>query len=226
MNFRTVLLAAFTTGLIVFGAVVYLYPSRQPDSAAAAVQAAPMNPQLISADAPQATTATAYINWIALPVQDGRLSKADDLGLMVNATQVQYWDATGQGYVTRRVGISGFNFDLLPGNAYRVRIESTSGTTNLSLYGEVTYPTFALQRGVAPNCKLNWIMVPPSKSHLDTADKLGQDIGGVLKVMYWDATNSGYVTRRVGVSGFNFEVKYGYPYVVCLINSSGGSSWP
>ena len=60
---------------------------------------------------------------------------------------------------------------------------------------------------------------------LPDADALAADIGGVYSVSRYNAATQDLTWRLPGVSGDNFAVRPGYPYVVCL-DETAPPVWP
>jgi hypothetical protein len=75
------------------------------------------------------------------------------------------------------------------------------------------------------SCLYNFISVPLHRDDLTDADALAADIGGVYSLSYCDAETQDLTWRLPGVSGPNFPVRAGYPYIVCL-DETAPASWP
>jgi hypothetical protein len=76
---------------------------------------------------------------------------------------------------------------------------------------------FALTRAEpGGSCAHNFISVPLHRDDLADADALAADIGGVYMVNRYNAATQDLTWRMPGVSGENFSVRAGYPYIVCL----------
>ena len=75
------------------------------------------------------------------------------------------------------------------------------------------------------SCAYNFISVPLHRADLVDADTLAADIGGVHSVSRYNAATQDLTWRLPGVSGDNFPVRPGYPYVVCL-DETAPASWP
>jgi hypothetical protein len=122
----------------------------------------------------------------------------------------------------------GTNFPVAAGGAYYLHLDAAS-PSKLTLVGDVPSPgdvAFELSRPTpGASCRYNFITLPFEKAHLDTADELASDIGGVYMVLRYDAPTQGIEYRVVGLAGNNFALRAGYPYVVCLA-SSGPTEWP
>jgi hypothetical protein len=75
------------------------------------------------------------------------------------------------------------------------------------------------------SCAYNFVSVPLHRDDLVDADTLAADIGGVYSVSRYDAETQSLVWRMPGVSGENFDVRVGYPYIVCL-DETAPPAWP
>ena len=86
--------------------------------------------------------------------------------------------------------------------------------------------TFDLARP-APggSCAYNFISVPIHRTDLVDADALAAEIGGVFSVSRYNAATQDLTWRLPGVSGENFPVLPGYPYIVCL-DETAPPVWP
>ena len=75
------------------------------------------------------------------------------------------------------------------------------------------------------SCTYNFISVPLHRGDLADADALAADIGGVYSVSRYNADTQDLTWRLPGVSGENFAVQVGYPYIVCL-DETAPPTWP
>ena len=178
-----------------------------------------------------APAATDNYNFIALPLDSSSSFSYTASGLanyVPGTKKVLSWDATNQQYVAYTVGAPGGNdFALSTGGAYFLLLDSTADNV-VSFVGDVPPQgsiSFSLVKDTGSGCKYNAISIPLDQTGINTAADLANAIGGIDKVLKWDATNQQYVAYTVGAPGTPFDVYIGYPYFVCA-NSSAPSTWP
>jgi hypothetical protein len=186
-----------------------------------------------------AVSASAMFNSIALPLDSSASItpfRASGLATYVgsSAKQVMKWNSALQGFDSFVPGVSPpippFDFDLQVGGAYF--LELGSGASVLSLVGNVPDKGSIIQsllRGSSPtDCKFNSISAPLDRADITNAQRLATDIGGISQVMTWNAVLQGFDSYIPGVSPpvppFNFDIKIGYPYFLC-VNSNGPTTW-
>jgi len=138
----------------------------------------------------------------------------------LNASQsIEYW--------LPGLGI-GHNFPVTVGGPYYLHLDATAAVT-VTFTGGVPQPGAAVFSFARPDpgqsCKYNYLTVPFEKSALATADALAADIGGVYMVIRYDAPSQSIQYRLPGLAGQNFQVRAGYPYIVCL-QPSAPDQWP
>ena len=197
-------------------------------------------PQTAAApDAPAAPDANMF-NFIALPLDSSSSItpfRASGLAAYIGSSvkQVMKWNSDLQGFDTFVPGVSPpvppFDFSLVVGGSYF--LELGSGTTVLSLVGNVpasgSISQSLLPGSSATECRFNSISIPLDRADITNAQGLAADVGGVSQVMTWNATLQGFDSYVPGVSPpvppFNFDVKIGYPYFLC-VNSNGPTTWP
>jgi hypothetical protein len=198
--------------------------------------AAAAQPQTAAApDAPDST----MFNFIALPLDSSSSIspfRASGLATYVGSSvqQVMKWNSALQAFDTFVPGVSPpvppFDFDLAVGGSYF--LELGSGISVLSLVGDVpdsgTISQSLLPGSTLTDCVFNSISIPLDRADITNAQGLAADVGGVLQVMNWNATLQAFDTYVPGVSPpvppFNFDVKIGYPYFLC-VNSDGPTTW-
>ena len=176
-------------------------------------------------------------NFISIPLDaSSAISPFKASGLAAyhgsSVRQVLSWDATNQRMLSYAPGVSPLfaDFSLAVGGAYFLVLDSSS-TSTFSIVGSVPDPgtvSFTLAKGASTvACKFNAISIPLDSTGISTAAELASDMGGVLQVISWDATNQQIISYAPGSSPpfANFAVHIGYPYLVC-VNSAGPSSWP
>ena len=214
-------------GLVLVLAVAAVFALRGPVPA----QTASAVPAADSAPAPApAPAGTDKYNFIALPLDssDSFVYTASGLAQYVTGTKkVVRWDAASQQYVAYTVGAPGGGFTLEVGGAYFLLLDNTANNV-LSFVGNV--PTqgsvsFSLTKGTSSSCKYNAISIPLDQTGIDDASDLANAIGGITKVVKWNATDQQYVAYTVGAPGTPFSVSIGYPYFVCL-DDTAPSNWP
>ena len=187
-------------------------------------------------------TAGSDLNWIALPL-DASLVMASNLAnnIQSNSTgsitvvTIEQWNSIGQNYQTHVIGPppSG-DFSVQVGNAYRVSVNVTVGSTVVwALLGNVpSPPAFSYTLRETAGSDLNWIMLPPNKININMASGLKSDIDTTanpattaLTVERWNAIGQNYQTYAPP-SG-DFAVQIGNPLRVTVNVLTGSTStWP
>lgn len=208
----------------------------QPHAAAPAAQG-----ETDAAAAPAAPTASAGLNWIAVPLSNASLINASDLATDIQTNTgktvatVERWNSVGQNYLTyvHDVGIG--NFPLTVGGVYRIAMSGGGSNVVWSLVGDVPDPsqfTYTLRETAGSD--LNWIMLPLDKDTVTMASALATDIethssGAVTvdTVERWNVTGQNYLTYIHSLGIGDFPVKIGYPYRVTVDVATGSSvTWP
>jgi hypothetical protein len=137
-------------------------------------------------------------------------------------------DAPTQDLDWRLPGLAGSNFPVGLGDALFLYLDDTAPNV-VSLVGgvpEIGTVSFALTPGdPGGSCAYNFISVPLDRDDLADADALAADIGGVYSVARYNAETQDLTWRLPGVSGENFLVRAGYPYIVCL-DETAPPTWP
>jgi hypothetical protein len=196
-----------------------------------------------TAAAPDATIPGPKWNAIAIALNTTpAIPNAQALAEAITGTQrLLMWDKNAQAfdfYVPDPVveGGWGNNFDLSVGMPVMVQVDSSAPGV-FSMVGNVppkTGETGAVQWtlvGGSP-CKWNFISIPFDRSGVTTAQQLADAIGRgkVERLLVWDASANVqafdfYVPDPIVADGWgnNFDVKIGYPYLVCL---NTGTVWP
>ena len=169
-------------------------------------------------------------NLIALNLEVPGVTDADSLASYAGTGvyMVIRYDAPTQSIVWRLPGLAGENFPVQVGEPYFLYLDDTASNT-LSLVGGVPSQdtiSFALTKAeLGGSCKYNFITMPLDKDDLTDADALAADIGGVYMVIRYNAETQDLTWRLPGLAGENFQVRPGYPYIVCL-NENAPAIWP
>lgn len=244
----TVIAVALLLGL---GALaVMALPSGSTPMTASSLAAAPL------AAEPDAPAAVENYNMIGLPLNSetnftgqSLTWDADGLANYVgnSVQQVLRWDKdlqsydswdpeTGDGYIGGNYTSEAFPLEV--GHAFWMLLDS-SGPEIVSFVGDVPAANTIkfTWKGTSPSCSYNEITIPLEQSALTDSDVLADDVGvaAVSQVLKWDAnlqsfdswdpnTNDGYVGGDYTTQAF--EVKIGYPYVLCLTADADGIDWP
>ncbi len=226
---RLLLTTVFVALVLVLAVAAVIALKGQPASQTAAPSASSSVLAPASALAP---TASNKYNFIALPLDssDTFSYTASGLAGYVPGTQkVLKWDATNQEFNAYTVGVPGSpDFSLETSGAYFLLLDNNADNV-LSLVGDVPaqgYISFTLVKSTGSGCKYNAISIPLDQDNINTASDLATNIGGIDKVLTWDASNQEFTSYTVGVPGqIDFAVNIGYPYFVCA-NSSAPDTWP
>ena len=165
------------------------------------------------------TTPTTDFNDIALPFILSDITNASDLMTIVpNCNSVAYWEAATQGFEQYVDWLPASDFDVQSGCPYYVNIDQNSIFT---LVGGYSNPFFHLV--TTSTTDFNEIMLPLTKSHLQSASELLADIPNCNSVAYWDAATQGYEQYVDWLPSSNFNVRVGYPFYV---NIESDVTWP
>jgi hypothetical protein len=137
-------------------------------------------------------------------------------------------DAATQSIEWRLPGLAGTDFAVEVGGVYFLYLDDTapdgvSWVGAVPAIGTVEYDLTPADPGVS--CAYNFISVPLHRDDLTDADALAADIGGVYSVSRYNADTQDLTWRIPGVSGENFPVRAGYPYIVCL-DETAPARWP
>jgi hypothetical protein len=175
-------------------------------------------------------------NFIALPL-DSTASitpyRASGLATYtgVGVTRVMRWNPLTQTFASYVPNFSPpfANFMLATGEAYMLEVDNTAPSI-LSLVGGVPNQgsvVFNLVQGTPSTCVYNEISLPLDKVTITQASHLAADIGGVKRVLTWNANTQSYSSYIPGFSPpfANFATKVGYPYRVCL-DDTAPTTWP
>jgi len=134
-----------------------------------------------------ACAASGY-SMVATPMVQAGLTMASDLGTMINATAVSYWDNTSQSFTGAVyldfLGIWDGDFALT--NGMPLMVNGDAVTVFYSL-GDLpaTHPSYSVVPGYS------MVMVPLNRSDLNLASLVGDDAGATA-VSYWDATTQSF----------------------------------
>ncbi len=235
------------------GAPAAAVPGQSPDGAADAVQAvAPASEQQIDAAAAEASSAPAAdpfvqrLNMIALPLHSQAMFAA--LGHTFNAKglaayigpaviRVQVWLPGSQTY---RASVKPFtlnNFALQSGGVYMVTLDNSDQTLSVfTIVGDVPPPSQTTPQGTPGRveytlaggspCKLNQLTAPLDRPDLAKAKDLALAIGNVARIQQWNANTQVYQSSLSPFTLNNFDVRIGYPYMVCVNAPGNGQVWP
>jgi hypothetical protein len=167
-------------------------------------------------------------NTVSVPLEDERISDAEELGDMLGAELVGRWMKDTQSLDIYLVGAGFTPFDIEVGQAYFVYIGGGGGIyTTVGGVPEAGSVSFEIERGVAGSCKLNLLTLPLDQDGIVDAEGMGNAIGGVQMMMKWmPMTSSFTIWLMEGGVGDNFSTWIGYPYWPCADLSGGGSTWP
>jgi hypothetical protein len=131
-------------------------------------------------------------------------------------------------------------FAVATGDALMVLLSSAQSSTVLSLVGDVppANPDPGAVNYTLSNSAWNFIMIPLDQYSLygspsapvGTAASLATDIGGVTRVMKWDATATPprwieYYPSDPSAGDDDYNVFSGYPYMI-RTNASAPTQWP
>jgi hypothetical protein len=179
---------------------------------------------------PAASPGERAYNLVAVNLDLPSVVDADSLASTIGpgAYMVLRHDAATQHLEWRLPSLAGTNFAVSVGDAVFLTLDD-SAPALVSLVGEVP-PIGAVSAKLtagAPgsSCAYNFISVPLHRDDLADADALAADIGGVYSVSRYDAATQSIEWRLPGVSGPNFPVRAGHPYIVCL-DEAAPASWP
>jgi hypothetical protein len=244
----TIVAVALLLGLSALA--VLAMPGSSAPMNASAVAAAPL------AAEPDAPAAAQNYNMIAIPLDStAQFASAalsfDSQGLaqLVGASvmQVMRWDKTRQAYDTwdpiNGDGFVGGAYTITPfplaiGGAYWLLVDSAAPPV-VSFVGNVPDANtieFTLT-GSSPTCSYNEVSLPLEQAALTNSDQLADSISTteVTQVLRWNPfaqtfdtwdpiNNDGFVAGAYVTTAW--DVKIGYPYVVCLSSGVNGSVWP
>jgi hypothetical protein len=179
---------------------------------------------------PAAQAGERAYNLVAVNLGLSGVGDADALAAYVGSGvyMVLRHDAPTQGIEWRLPGLAGTNFALELGGATYLYLDETAANV-VSLVGDVPAigdVTFDLTRPApGESCAYNLFSVPLHRQDLVDADALAADVGGVVSVSRYNAETQDLTWRLPGVSGENFAVRAGYPYIVC-VDETAPPNWP
>ena len=199
---------------------------------ALALTAAPGDAGIVAGSAPEVeaaeVNATNNFNFIGMPLDSSASVtpfKASGLTAYMNpgVQQVMQWNAGSQVWASYSGGPPFTDFNLAVGGAYMVELDSTHPDTVVSFVGDVPAQgsvshTFVLPPGAG--CYFNTLSIPLDRSDLLKASDLVADIGGVEQVLQWNAVTQLWASYSGGPPFTDFDVKIGYPYMVCVDNTA------
>lgn len=175
-------------------------------------------------------------NMIALPLDSAASIvpfRASGLAAYIGlgVEQVLRWNPSIQNFNVYRPTTSPppANFALMAGGVYVMEVDDTPDPI-VTFVGNVPFLdslVFNFILGSNSTCALNAISIPLNRTDLTSASALASDIGGVNQVLVWNTTTQNFRVYRPGISppGANFAVRAGYPYFVCL-NETSPVYWP
>jgi dienelactone hydrolase len=169
-------------------------------------------------------------NLIAVPLEMASVIDADSLAAYGGSGvyMILRHDAAIQAIEWRLPGLAGTHFAVAVGDAVYLYLDETAPSVfslvgNVPGIGTVSYDL--ARPDPDASCAYNFISVPLHRDDLGDADALAADIGGVHSVSRYSADAQDLTWRLPGVSGDNFAVRAGYPYIVCL-DSTAPPTWP
>ncbi len=170
-------------------------------------------------------------NLIGMPLVTDAVGNADDLADRVGSGvyNVLRYVATTQSVEFWLPGLEiGSNFPLATGDTAYLHLDENA-PPRLALTGGIPAPG-SVQHALTPadpgaSCAYNFVTLPLDRDDLTTAEALAADIGGVYMVLRYDAPTQGITFRVIGLTGENFSVYPGRPYILCLTESAP-TSWP
>lgn len=152
---------------------------------------------------------------VAVPMVNGALVQAGDIGNLVGATTVSYWDNAGQAFLAAEyvdwMGDWDNNFFLENGMA--LLVYSDAPTANFYSVGSlpVTQPSYPIAEGNS------MVMIPLNRSDLEFAGMVG-DLAGATTVSYWDNAGQAFLASEyvdwMGDWDNNFQTAIGAPLMV------------
>ena len=161
----------------------------------------------------------AGLNHIALPMDQGLTMASDFAALypdMIDA--MSYWDNINQGWIAAvNLGYWDGDFPVHPGSVMMI-----AALTPFNAYSigniPATNATYNLLVG------LNDIMIPLNRSDITMAGQVGDEIGVLDAMSYWDNINQGWIaTINLGYWDGDFPVSIGFPMQVAALSSV---TWP
>ncbi|HPP11008.1 MAG TPA: hypothetical protein PLK41_08470 [Defluviitoga tunisiensis] len=159
------------------------------------------------------------LNHIALPMDQGLTMASDFAALypdMIDA--MSYWDNINQGWIAAvNLGYWDGDFPVHPGSVMMI-----AALTPFNAYSigniPATNATYNLLVG------LNDIMIPLNRSDITMAGQVGDEIGVLDAMSYWDNINQGWIaTINLGYWDGDFPVSIGFPMQVAALSSV---TWP
>ena len=161
-------------------------------------------------------------NMIALPFET-TLTTAQELGESIpNCDAVAKWDAEAQLWVTAELDDGWSNSFAIENNiAYMVNVTST---TNVYFMGTIV-PDVNYELITTAGTNQNTIMLPLSKSSLNTASAVGNDIGVSKMISKWNGAHQGWKSTVKLPFGWisNFVVDVALPL---LVDVTANTTWP
>lgn len=152
---------------------------------------------------------------ISVPMVDNTLVYAGDIGTLIGATTVSYWDIAGQTFVAAEyidwMGDWDNNFELQ--NGMSLLVYSDAPTGNFYSLGSLpaTHPSYTIVVGNS------MVMIPLNRGDLEYAGMVG-DIAGATTVSYWDNAGQTFVVAEyidwMGDWDNNFATAIGAPLML------------
>ena len=163
----------------------------------------------------------AGLNLVALPMDQG-YTWVSELGDAHTGyfDAINYWDATSQSWYGA-YDLGGFwdgDFEVAPGAVLMI-----SALDNVNLYSIGALPQNNAVYTVSTG--LNTMMVPLNRADITWASMIGDEMGILDAINYWDATSQSWY-GAYDLGGFwdgDFEVAIGYPVMVSAFDSG---TWP
>lgn len=165
------------------------------------------------------------LNLVALPMDQGYMLASevgDAYDGLVDA--VSYWDASTQNWFTAVyydfLEMWDPDFSVAPGNVLMINALSP-----FSMYSIGDMPETEAQYAFVSG--LNTLMVPLNQSSFTLASQLGEDIGVVDAVSYWDASTQNWFTAVYYDFLEMWDPDFGVSIAMPLMaNVISGTTWP
>jgi hypothetical protein len=137
------------------------------------------------------------LNFIALPMDAGYATSADVGNGITDANQMSYWNETSQIWVSSNKNMFGNWVSPFAVEGGMPLMARTTSASDFYVAGSMfdPEPTYDLVVG------LNTIMVPLSKTTLTTSALVGNDLGSVDQMSYYNSTSQLWVSSNKNMFG-------------------------
>jgi hypothetical protein len=160
--------------------------------------------------------------FIALPMDAGYTMSNEVGNAITSANQISYWNSSTQAWVTSNKGFGtswSNTFAVSGGMPLMIR---TTTVTDFYVAGSMfdPEPTYSLVIGN------NAVMVPLSETTLTTSAMVGNDMGNVNQMSYWNNATQAWITSNKGFGTswsnvFNTEIA-----MPLMTRATTVSTWP